>query len=119
MNIFPLIGVGTCTTNLSGQILDVRYELIRSKNEDWRPNEQPPLFNPPALYDEGSTFEHLLELFTDLKDLDDDEVKKYIDDWKTSGGNLPINQEELVRTWNCTAEIASGACLSGETLIHT
>ena len=95
MNIFPLIAVGTCTTNLSGQILDVRYELIRSKNEDWRPEEPPPLSNPPAIYDEGSTFEHLLELFEDFKDLDDDEVKKYIDDWKTIGGSLPIDQEEL------------------------
>ena len=55
--------------------------LIRSKNEDWRPEEPPPLSNPPALYDEGSTFAHLLELFEDFEGLDDDEVKKYIDDF--------------------------------------
>ena len=92
MNIFPLIAVGTCTTNLSGQILDVRYELIRSKNDN-KTYAPPYESNPPKLYDEGSTFEHLLELFEDFKDLDDDEVKKYIEDWKTIGGSLPMDQE--------------------------
>lgn len=31
MNIFPLIAVGTCNTSLKGEILDVRYDQIFSK----------------------------------------------------------------------------------------
>jgi 2,3,4,5-tetrahydropyridine-2-carboxylate N-succinyltransferase len=94
MNIFPVIAVGTCKTNLSGKILDVRYEVIRSKKEDWS-GVPIALTNPPALYDEGSTFQHLSELFNTLKDLNDNEVKNYINNWKTAGGKIEIDQEEL------------------------
>jgi len=33
MNVFPVIGIGTCTTNLEGKILDVRYDLMQSKDD--------------------------------------------------------------------------------------
>ena len=33
MNVFPVIAIGTCTTNLEGKILDVRYDLIQSKDD--------------------------------------------------------------------------------------
>ena len=33
MNVFPVIAIGTCTTNLEGKILDVRYDLMQSKDD--------------------------------------------------------------------------------------
>jgi 2,3,4,5-tetrahydropyridine-2-carboxylate N-succinyltransferase len=33
MNVFPVIAIGNCTTNLEGKILDVRYDLMQSKDD--------------------------------------------------------------------------------------
>ena len=33
MNVFPVIAIGTCNTNLEGKILDVRYDLMQSKDD--------------------------------------------------------------------------------------
>ena len=33
MNVFPVIAIGTCTTNLEGKIIDVRYDLMQSKDD--------------------------------------------------------------------------------------
>ena len=67
MNIFPLIAVGTCTTNLNGEILEVRYEQIRLKN-DKTIRLPEGLSNPPPLYDESSSYDELEELHDKFKD---------------------------------------------------
>ena len=94
MNIFPLIAVGTCTTNLNGEILEVRYEQIRLKNDKTirLPEGQS---NPPPLYDESSSYDELEELHDKFKDLNDSEIEEFIKEWMTEGGKFSLNKESI------------------------
>ena len=71
MNIFPVIAVGTCTTSLGGEILDVRYELIQFKNE---PKEFPPTDVGHLSY---FHFDDTLEHYKECKNFSEEEMK----DW--------------------------------------
>tara|TARA_B110001454_G_scaffold171904_1_gene162827 strand:+ start:215 stop:1285 length:1071 start_codon:yes stop_codon:yes gene_type:complete len=71
MNIFPVIAVGTCTTSLGGEILDVRYELIQFKDE---PKEFPPTDVGHLSY---FHFDDTLEHYKECKNFSEEEMK----DW--------------------------------------
>jgi 2,3,4,5-tetrahydropyridine-2-carboxylate N-succinyltransferase len=71
MNIFPVIAVGTCTTSLGGEILDVRYELIQFKDE---PKEFPPTDVGHLSY---FHFDNTLEHYKECKNFSEEEMK----DW--------------------------------------
>ena len=88
MNIFPLIAIGTSTTNLKGEILDVRYQLIRSKSGLTSDST-----NPSSLYDEDSSYETLLELYDTLKDMDDSQIKEHIRNQETAEGKINLDEE--------------------------
>jgi len=88
MNIFPLIAIGTSTTNLKGGILDVRYQLIRSKSGLTSYST-----NPSSLYDEDSSYETLLELYDTLKDLDDSQIEEHIRNQETAEGKINLDEE--------------------------
>ena len=94
MNIFPLIAVGSCTTNLNGEILEVRYEQIRLKN-DKTIRLPEGLSNPPPLYDESSSYDELEELHDKFKDLNDSEIEEFIKEWMTAGGKFSLNKESI------------------------
>jgi 2,3,4,5-tetrahydropyridine-2,6-dicarboxylate N-succinyltransferase len=94
MNIFPLIAVGTCTTNLKGEILEARYELIRLKS-DKTMRFREALSNPPPLYDESSSYDQLESLHHDVKDLNDNEIEEYIEKWMTAGGKFSLDKESI------------------------
>ena len=88
MNIFPLIAIGTSTTNLKGEILDVRYQLIRSKSGLTSDST-----NPSSLYDEDSSYETLLELYDTLKDMDDSQIEEHIRNQETAEGKINLDEE--------------------------
>ena len=88
MNIFPLIAIGTSTTNLKGEILDVRYQLIRSKS-----GLTFYLTHPSSLYDENSSYEMLLELHDTLKDLDDNQIEERMSNLDAVQGKINHNRE--------------------------
>ena len=89
MNIFPLIALGTSTTNLKGEILDVRYQLIRSKSglTSYSPNSY-------SFYHEDSSYEMLLELYHKLKDLDDSQVKEHLRNQAANEGVTILEEEQ-------------------------
>ena len=87
MNIFPLIAIGTSTTNLKGEILDVRYQLIRSKSGLTSCST-----NPSPLYDKDSSYEMLLELYDTLKDLDDSQIEEHIRNQETTQEKINLNE---------------------------
>ena len=62
MNIFPLIAIGTCTTNTSGKILDIRYESLQFK-DDVKASLESSTFND---FDGG--YHSLLKIYDDYKD---------------------------------------------------
>jgi len=87
MNIFPLIAIGTSTINLKGEILDVRYQLIRSKSGLTSCST-----NPSPLYDKDSSYEMLLELYDTLKDLDDSQIEEHIRNQETTQEKINLNE---------------------------
>tara|TARA_B100000945_G_scaffold225230_1_gene182161 strand:+ start:1928 stop:2995 length:1068 start_codon:yes stop_codon:yes gene_type:complete len=78
MNIFPVIAVGTSTISRSGEMLDVRYDLIQFKDE---PKVEPPTdVGHLSYFHFDNTFKH----YQACKNFSEDEMKdwywRYIDD---------------------------------------
>ena len=74
MNIFPVIAVGTSTISSSGEMLDVRYDLIQFKDEQ---KVEPPTDVGHLSY---FHFDDTFELYQDCKNFSEDEMKDWY--WK-------------------------------------
>ena len=79
MNIFPVIAVGTSATSPSGEILDVRYELIQFKEE-----EKQQLPTDIGTHLSWYHFEDTLKELENCKEFSEEEMKEWY--WNNMDG---------------------------------
>ena len=87
MNIFPVIAVGTCTTSpFSGEILDVRYEIIKFQDEEVEsvPGRPTDTFGFSQSF---STFADLESAYSTTLNYTDEEMVQW--HWDNIGGGIP------------------------------
>ena len=94
MNIFPVIAVGTSTISRSGEMLDIRYDLIQFKDE---PKVEPPTdVGHLSYFHFDNTFKH----YQACKNFSEDEMKdwywRYIDDGSVIDHRPPDKPENYM-----------------------
>ena len=80
MNIFPVIAVGTSATSPSGEILDVRYELIQFKEEEKKLEIPTDVGTHLSWYH----FEDTLKELENCKEFSEEEMKEWY--WNNMDG---------------------------------